>query len=221
MKKAYSTSEAAKELGVSFRTIKNWIYENKIETFITPTKQHRITQETINKIKHQTEKDKTATYSRVSSTKQKEDLERQKQRLKEYATTNNHNLIKEYSEIASGLNDNRQKLNQLLQAIADKEINHLIIENTDRLTRFGYKYLEQYCKSHNTKITITNIKEIKEDYIKDLIDIIACFCARLYGKRSNKTKTTTKTQELLEQLKITETEEQEEQEITEEETVNL
>jgi len=201
IKQAYSTKQTANILGVSFRTIKNWIYSHKIKTFLTPTKQHRITKEEINKILNNQPENKTAIYSRVSSQKQKEDLIRQHQRLKQYCKKKKYNQIQKYSEIASGLNDKRNKLTKLLEQIAEKQINHLIIEHKDRLTRFGYNYLEQYCQTHNTIIEILDNTEIKEDLIKDLIDIMTSFCAKLYGKRSNRTKTKTAIESCLQELK--------------------
>lgn len=201
MKQAYSTKQAADILGISFRTIKNWIYNGKIKTFITPTKQHRITNEELNKILNKPQENKTATYSRVSTNKQKEDLERQHQRNLEYCKLKGYNVIKSYQEISSGLNDKRTKLNKLLNEIANKEINCLVIENINILTRFGYKYLELFCISHGTKLEITNNTTNKEDLVKDLIDIVTCFCAKLYGKRSNKTKTKQEVTNCIDKLK--------------------
>ena len=115
MKQAYSTKQTAQILGVSFRTIKNWIYTGKLKTFKTPTNQHRITKQEIDNILNNQPPNLTAIYSRVSSTKQQPDLERQHQRLKQHCQNHNYNLITEYSEIASGLNDKRTKLNSNLQ----------------------------------------------------------------------------------------------------------
>ena len=80
-----------------------------------------------------------ALYTRVSSLGQKEDLERQIQRLKDYAAAHGYQVSKEVTEIASGLNDKRPKLEKLL---ADMSIGTIVVENRDRLTRFGSHYIE-------------------------------------------------------------------------------
>lgn len=198
--KSYSTRKTAEIFGVSFSTIKNWIRAGKINTYLTPTDQHRITEQEINKIKGNNKKQLIATYARVSSTKQKEDLQRQQQRLIKYCQDKSYTIIHNYKEISSGLNDTRTQLHKLLDDIKEQKINKIIIENKDRLTRFGYEYLNKYATSHNATIEITNQKEIEEDIVKDLIDIVTCFCAKLYGRRSNKTKTKKAVNKCLEDL---------------------
>ena len=80
-----------------------------------------------------------ALYARVSSRGQKEDLERQMHRLKDYAAAKGYQVSKEVTEIASGLNDQCPRLEKLL---ADTSIGTIIVENRDRLTRFGSHYIE-------------------------------------------------------------------------------
>src|SRR5579862_4417370 len=80
-----------------------------------------------------------ALYARVSSLGQKEDLERQMHRLKDYAAAKGYTVFKAVTEIASGLNDRRPKLEKLL---ADTSIGTIVVENRDRLARFGAHYIE-------------------------------------------------------------------------------
>ena len=189
--KIYSAKQAAEAFGVSFRTIKRWIYTNKIKTFLTPTGQHKIYETEIQRLKGEQNQNtnKVVTYARVSTQKQKEDLERQSERLKQYCLKHNYQITQEIKDIASGLNDNRKGLQKIYQQINQQNIGKIVIEHRDRLTRFGYNYLENYFKSHEVEIIIIEQKEIKEDIIKDLIDIMTSFCAKLYGRRGNKNKT--------------------------------
>lgn len=127
-------------------------------------------------------------YARVSSHKQKDDLCRQVERLQNYAINSGFSIKHVYKEIASGMNDNRQQLNKLL----DSESNIvLIIEHKDRLTRFGYNYLLTYFRTKNIKIDVVNYTDnTQADLIEDLVSIITSFCARLYGQRKGSRKTT-------------------------------
>ena len=78
------------------------------------------------------------------------------------------------------MNDNRKQLNTLL----DQPIGTIIVENKDRLTRFGFNYLNNlYSKLGGNIIVINTAESDQEDLIKDLISIITSFCCRLYGMR--------------------------------------
>lgn len=117
----------------------------------------------------------------MSSHDQREDLQKQLQRLRDYANKNKLIITKEVSEIASGMNMRRKKLLNLLK---NKAIDFIIVEHRDRLTRFGYEYLQTALLSANREIIVINNSECKDDLVQDMIDILTSFCAKLYGQRS-------------------------------------
>jgi len=125
-------------------------------------------------------------YSRVSSNEMKENLIRQEERLLAYANKNDYNILKSVKEIGSGMNDNRPKLINLLN---DNTWNVLLIENKDRLTRFGFNYIKTLLLLQNKKIIIVNENENdNHSLMEDLISIIYSFSARMYGLRRKKNK---------------------------------
>ena len=90
-------------------------------------------------------------------------------------------------EIGSGVNDTRPKL---LKLLTDPSVGVIVVEHKDRLTRFGYNYLEQLLKMQDRRIEVINLAENgKEDLIQDFVSIVTSFCARLYGQRRSKRKT--------------------------------
>ena len=90
-------------------------------------------------------------------------------------------------EIASGVNDSRPKLLSLLK---DTSMTCIVVEHRDRLTRFGFHYLETFLETQGRKIEVVNVAENdKEDLIADLVAIVYSFTARLYGQRRAKRKT--------------------------------
>jgi predicted site-specific integrase-resolvase len=92
-----------------------------------------------------------------------------------------HKVIK---EVASGLNDQRPKLQEILE---DEKVTLIIVENKDRLTRFGFNYLTTLLKFKDCEILVMNeIQDNKEDLIQDFISIITSFCARIYSRRRSK-----------------------------------
>jgi putative resolvase len=90
-------------------------------------------------------------------------------------------------EIGSGVNDSRPKL---IKIITNPDITLIVVEHKDRLTRFGFNYIEQLLAMQGRKIEVINLAENgKEDLKQDFVSIVTSFCARLYGQRSSKRKT--------------------------------
>ena len=135
----------------------------------------------------QDRKEKTVIYSRVSTPKQKSDLDRQAERLEQFCASKGYIVDSIQKEIASGLNDNRKKLNKILN---DKSITRIVIENKDRLTRFGFNYIENLLKLDGREIVVINKNDSKDqDLIQDFVSIITSMAARVYGNRRSKNKT--------------------------------
>lgn len=125
-------------------------------------------------------------YARVSSNNMKENLITQQNRLDEYAVSNGYVIVKSVKEIASGMNDNRKKLKELL--LMDNW-NTLIVEHKDRLTRFGFNYIKLLLEKNNKQIIVINYSnEDKTDLMQDLISVFYSFSTRMYGLRRRKKK---------------------------------
>jgi predicted site-specific integrase-resolvase len=180
-------STAAKMLSVTPLTIRRGIYAGRIPSIKTDTGRRFIPMYWIHQQtgSHPASNNiKCAIYARESSSENKSALESQTEGLKKYATAKGYQIVSIIQEIASGINDDRKKLHQLLQ---QKNFDVLLVEHKDRLTRFGFKWFETLC---SFKIEVINIAENKtHDLMDDLVSIITSFCARLYGQRRGRTKT--------------------------------
>ncbi len=126
-----------------------------------------------------------ALYARVSSADQKADLDRQFDRLSEYALAHKMSVVDSVKEIGSGFNGHRRGMMRLL---ANSNIQTIVIEHRDRLIRFGFEYLEASLSAQNRKIVVIDTKELADDVVRDLHEVIVSMCARLYGKRSAKNR---------------------------------
>lgn len=135
-----------------------------------------------------------ALYARVSSSENKDNLARQQARLEDYAAAKGYTIQHSIAEIGSGLNDQRPKLVKLLQ---DDSWGTLVVEHKDRLTRFGFNYLEVLLTKEGRNIEVINVSEDKDDLMEDFVSIITSFCARLYGKR----RTRRMTEKIIEEVK--------------------
>lgn len=128
-----------------------------------------------------------AIYARVSNNDRKKSLDEQLKRLEGFAISNGYKINYSVKEIGSGLNDNRKKLLNLLTK--QDGWDYLIVENKDRLTRFGFNYLETLLNKQGKRIIVVNKNnDEKTDLIQDLVSIIYSFSARIYGLRRAKNK---------------------------------
>lgn len=126
-------------------------------------------------------------YARVSSSQNKDNLDNQLDRLRSYAYAKGYIIVDEIKEIGSGLNDNRQKLTKLINR---DDYTKIIVEHKDRLTRFGFNYIEQFLKYKNQSIEVINLSDgEKNDLVDDFVSIITSFCSKIYGQRRVKRKT--------------------------------
>jgi len=174
-------SEYAKLKSVTYRTVWNRFKQGKLPNAYMDETNHVYV-----KLEKPTNNNKTIVYARVSSNERKNSLKEQQARLENYCLLNNLDIIDSFKEIASGMNDSRPILTKILQR-DDWDI--LLVENKDRLTRFGFNYIKTLCESKGKKILVTNTSEDdKEDLMKDLISIIYSFSAKIYGLRRRKNK---------------------------------
>ncbi len=199
-KTAYRTGEAAKILGITTRTIQNYDKLGKLKVCRTEGNRRVIMREDL--IKYLDDKgliyDDTNSkrhdviYARVSSNEQKQsgDLDRQALYLVENAKDIQNPII--LKEVGSGLNDKRKQLQKLLGMISNQEVRNVYITYKDRLTRFGFNYLETMFNACGTSIIVlqdeSNEKTVHDELVEDMMSLIASFSGKLYGMRSKKNK---------------------------------
>src|SRR5207237_1183108 len=176
-------SQYAKQQGISYSTALRWWHQGAIRGYQAPS--GTIIVETESKPVKVSER--VVIYARVSSTEHKENLERQAERLSQYCTVRGYQVTQVVKEIASGVNDSRPKLLSLLK---DTTITRIVVEHRDRLTRFGFHYIDALFSVQGRVIEVVNPgQNDTEELLADLTSIIYSFCARLYGQRRAKRKT--------------------------------
>jgi len=176
-------SQYAKQQGFSYSTALRWRHQSVIRGYQAPSGTIIVEAEA----KPHTREDRVAIYARVSSAEHRENLERQVERLVQYCTVRGYQVTQIVKEIASGVNDSRSKLLALLK---DHQTTRIVVEHKDRLTRFGFRYLETLLELQGRTIEVVNVAENdKGDLLADLVAIVYSFTARLYGQRRAKRKT--------------------------------
>lgn len=184
----YKLNKVAKDLGVSRMTLWNWHYAGRLP-FHKIGRMNYITQEdyfNLMGIKEKKE-ERVVIYVRVSSTVNKENLKTQKERLVGYCIAKGYQIHKVVEEFGSGVNDERPKLQKLLE---EQDFTKIVVEHKDRLTRVGFNYIQTLLETQNKEIEcVYNADSDEEDIIQDFISIITSYCERIYGKRRSKRKT--------------------------------
>jgi putative resolvase len=175
-------TEWARAQGVAPRTAYRWFREG-----VLPVPAERVGQRTI-LVNIEANASPSVTggvglYARVSSHDQKADLERQTARLAGWAAKAGHRVVRVESEIGSGMNGGRSKARRLL---SDPEVTTVVVEHKDRLGRMNVELVEAALAAHGRRLVVLDDGEGEDDLVRDMVEILTWFCARLYGRRSAK-----------------------------------
>ncbi len=120
-------------------------------------------------------------YARVSSHDQKADLDRQVARLSAWAAQAGLEVVRVEAEVGSGMNGSRTKVRRLL---ADPQVMTVVVEHRDRLGRMNTEMVEAALAAHDRRLVVVDDAEVTDDLVRDMVEVLTSFCARLYGKRS-------------------------------------
>jgi len=170
-------SEWAEREGVHYQTAWKWFRDGKLPV---PARQ-TATGVILVDVPRRKEAAGVALYARVSSHDQREDLDRQVGRLAAWATAQGLAVSATVAEVGSGLNGSRTKLKRLL---ADPSVGTVVVEHRERLARFGVEYVEAALAAQGRRLVVVEDREVDDDLVGDITEVLTSMCARLYGRRS-------------------------------------
>ena len=185
--------EFCKIVGISYSTLKQWVREGRVKPYRTTTGRWRIPYSEVERVlglKPEVREVSAIIYARVSSSDQKGDLERQIQQLTQYCSAKGYRVVDVLSDVASGIKTNRGGLLKLFDYVVNRRVDVVVITYKDRLTRFGFEYLEYFFKQYGVGIEVIYGEEPKDyqELVEDLMAIVTSFAGKLYGMRGNKKK---------------------------------
>jgi excisionase family DNA binding protein len=186
--------EVCQRLGISYSTLSRWVREGRIRVVRTAGGKYRVPESEVRRIAEGLPISKVVRaviYTRVSSSDQKSDLERQVQYLTQYCSSKGYRVVDVLSDVASGLKTDRRGLLKLFNYVVNRQVDIVVITYRDRLTRFGFEYLEYFFNQYGVRIEVVFREEPKDVYqelVEDLIEIVTSFAEKLYGMRSHKKK---------------------------------
>lgn len=183
-------SEVLKVLRISRGTLSKYVREGKIKTLPSCTSWKEYDNNDVYSLINKNER-KIFLYARVSTSKQKNDLENQIESLKLYSSSKGYKVSGIYSDIASGISfDKRKDFMEMLNHILDNEVEKVVVTYKDRLSRIGFDLFKNLFSAFGCDIEVmygfsdkaTDEKEIFEE----IISLLHCYSMRMYGKRKGK-----------------------------------
>lgn len=188
-KSLMSAKDVKNKYQITTQTLYNWRKNGKINYIKLPSGSFMYYDLDINT--SQPNQTKNVIYARVSNTKQKHDLESQISTISQYMACNGYIVDDIYQDIASGMNENRDGLNKLLNDVIDGNIDNVFITYKDRLTRFGFGYIENMLNKYDTNIVTLNAtreEDFQQELTEDLISVIHHFSMKMYSNRRKQLK---------------------------------
>jgi excisionase family DNA binding protein len=186
--------EVCQRLGISYSTLSRWVREGRIRAIRTAGGVFRVPESEVRRIAEGLPISKVvraAIYARVSSSDQKSNLERQVEYLMQYCSSKGYRVVDVLSDVASGLKTDRRGLLKLFNYVVNRQVDVVVVTYRDRLTRFGFEYLEHFFKQYGVRIEVAFGEEPRDSYqelVEDLMEIVTSFAGKLYGLRSHKKK---------------------------------
>lgn len=180
--------EVLELLQITRPTLTKYVKEGLIEATTLPNGRYDYSKESVYKIFNKGVKRKTYIYARVSTTKQKKDLENQIDMIKQFCFSNGYEVSKVYSDIASGISfEKRKDFFKMLDDIMSGKVERVIISYKDRLSRVGYELFYYLFKKYNCEIIVMSEfgskKLDSEEIFEEIISLLHCYSIRLYSKR--------------------------------------
>lgn len=191
MEEYIGTKQARELLKVTTETLRNWDREGKITTIRTPSNARRYLLADIQNIlgvRVTPKQTRKICYCRVSSKKQMDDLERQKDFFR--STYPDHELV---TDIGSGLNWKRKGLKTILDSSMSGTVKEVVVAHRDRLCRFAFELISWILERNGTKLLVLNQPDDKSgdtELTDDILSIIHVYSCRKMGQRRYKNSKT-------------------------------
>jgi predicted site-specific integrase-resolvase len=169
--------KAVKYLGVCSNTLRKWADEGKIQYIRNPAGQRLYN---VSSLEQSSPTCKSYCYCRVSSTKQKDDLSRQKEYMQ--CKFPEHTIL---TDIGSGINFKRKQFLWLLEQASLGNIKEVVVAHRDRLCRFGFELIEWFFSKYNVKLLVLDDSKSspQQELVTDLLSILTVFSCRVHGLR--------------------------------------
>lgn len=175
-------------LRITRPTLCKYVKDGMITGTKLPNGQYDYNEESVYNFLNKDVPRKTYIYARVSTQKQKQDLQNQINILKQYCFSNSYQINGVFSDIASGISfENRKDMFKLLDDVLDNKVEKVIITYKDRLSRVGFELFYHLFKKHHCEIIVMSDvgseKLDSEEIFEEIVSLLHCYSMKLYSKR--------------------------------------
>lgn len=184
--------EVLELLNITRPTLTKYVKEGLIRITVMPNGRYNYNDEDVRKIAYRGITRKTVIYSRVSTYKQKKDLENQTNLLKQFCFSRGYQIHQVVEEIASGISfDKRKAFLNLLDDIMEKQVERIVITYKDRISRVGFDLFYHLFKKYDTEIVVVSevgsSKLDSEEVFEEIVSLLHCYSMKMYSSRKKKT----------------------------------
>lgn len=183
--------EVLKILNITRPTLTKYVKTNKIKVKGLINGMYDYDEDSVFKCANITQERSTVIYARVSTQKQKNDLQNQISNLQNHEMANGYKITKTYKDIASGLSYDRGEFMTLLNDVIERKVKHVFITNKYRLTRVSFDMWKNLFKQFNCELKVINETDNENDnedkeIFNDIISLLHCFAMKMYSSRRKK-----------------------------------
>lgn len=186
-----TAKEVLSVLQITRQTLTKYVKEGKLKVTVKGNGRYDYDADSVYRMLNKDIERKTYLYARVSTTKQKKDLENQVQLLKNFCFQNGYTVNGIYQDIASGISfEKRTQFFDMLDEILSGKAKRVVITYKDRLSRVGFELFTYLFRKYGCEIIV--ISEIgsekldSEEIFEEIISLLHCYSMKLYSKRKAK-----------------------------------
>lgn len=181
-------NEVLKLLRITRPTLTKYVKEGLVKVEKLPNGRYEYDSESVYSFLNKDMKRKTYIYARVSTSKQKPDLNNQIELLKQFCFTNGYTISGIYSDIASGISfEKRNDFFKMLDDIIDNKVERVVITYKDRLSRIGFDLFYRLFQKYNCEIVIMSEvgseKLDRQEIFEEIVSLLHCYSMKFYSKR--------------------------------------
>ncbi len=186
-----TAAEVLRILQITRPTLTKYVKEGKLKVTVKGNGRYDYDADSVYKMLNKDIERKTYLYARVSTSKQKKDLENQVQLLKNFCFQNGYVINGIYQDIASGISfDKRKHFFEMLDDILAGKVNKVIITYKDRLSRVGFELFVYLFRKYGCEIIVISEagseKLDSQEIFEEIISLLHCYSMKLYSNRKAK-----------------------------------
>lgn len=182
------SKEVLELLQITRPTLTKYVKTGLIKTTTLPNGRYDYDKDSVYRIFNKGVDRKTYIYARVSTSKQKADLENQIDLLKQFCFSNGYRISQVFSDVASGISfEKRKDFFKMLDDVLNRKVERVVITYKDRLSRVGFELFVYLFKKYNCDIIVMSEagsqKIDSEEIFEEIISLLHCYSMKMYSKR--------------------------------------